>query len=119
MADEQEGVLGQQAVPEVLLPAAGNSRCQPVPVGHLLGMNDLDHPGRQDLEGGEDVREGVEGAKSLVDRDFQDGSGGIQGTVYGAHALAVPAPAKAEGTFAAVPGRGVLLQVEPPPDETT
>ena len=112
--DEDDRMLAKQSIAEVLLAATGDAGYQPVLIGDILGMNDLDPVGRENLHGGEHMRYGVQGAKSLVNRDLQDGGSRVQRAVDGAHAFPVPAAAKAERAFTAVPRLGVLLLIQPP-----
>ena len=104
----------QQRVAKPLLAGAGYPGAQPVGVGHVSRINNMDAPGIGLRHRRQHMRHGVERFEPLVDRHFQNGGRRVDRAVDRPHPPAVPAPANQKGPFAAVPARGKRRLVQPP-----
>ena len=63
------------------------------------------------------MRDGVECSEALMDRHFENRGRGIDGTIDGTHALAVPPPADTISAFTVVPCRPEAALIETPDEE--
>jgi hypothetical protein len=78
-----------------------------VNLGYVKNLRRCEHEGHS-----------VENLETFVDGDLQDGGRGVERTIDGADALAVPTPAGPERPLAAVPGRGMDPLIKTPDDKT-
>src|SRR5437868_13032724 len=93
---EHEGVSREQCVAECLLASARSPRPQPVGIGDVLRLNDVNFGRIEYLCCGEHMRDGVECVESPVNRNLQNGGGRIERRIDGADAAAVPTAAGTE-----------------------
>jgi len=82
---------GRQAVAKRLLPRTWDTGPQPICVRHRIGRDDMNRRGVGDHSGSQYVWNRIEGFESLVDRDFQNGGGGINRTVDDSFSPRIPA----------------------------
>lgn len=115
--DRNETMLSKQIVSEDLLSGAGNARAQPVGIGHVSRIDNMDIASIGNDSCRHPVRHGVERPEPVVDRDFKDRRRGIERAVDRANPLAVPAAANPIGAFSAIPSRRMDSLIEPPRDQ--
>lgn len=115
--EENESMCFHQRGPEFLLAGSGRSGPQPVRIGKACAFDHMHLARIGNPRPGEDMGFGVERAKPLVHRHFEDRRGGIERGIDDARADRAPAPAIPVAALAAVPGGTVARRIEPPENE--
>lgn len=113
-----EGMPLQQMVSECLLTDARDPWMKPVRIWDFGRFDHTDLIEIDDSRRREDVSDGIEGLEGLVDRDFQDRGGGIDGGVDGSDPSRIPAAADTIAAFATVPGRAEHGLIQSPQHES-
>jgi len=110
-------MIVQKPVAIGLLTCAGDARMKPGGIWNRAGVDDMNGRRIHDRRRCQNMRNGVQNPKGLVNRDLENGGCGINRTIDGSNTPRIPSPADAIGALAAVPGGCKRNGIETPDDQ--